>query len=170
MKQGIENQPLTSITWIEREKLKPNLYNPNQVMKTELQLLKTSILEDGWTQPIVVNQDLEIVDGFHRWTISDTPELREMTGGLVPIVTIEPDKENQMMSTIRHNRARGHHQLLRMQDIVRQLLLEGYTSTQLGELLGMEEEEVIRLTMEDDLPEEISKKVTGFSKGWKPTN
>ena len=62
-------QPLDKITWIDRDKLKPNNYNPNKVAPPELKLLKISILEDGWTQPIVVNPDYTIVDGFHRWTL-----------------------------------------------------------------------------------------------------
>ena len=63
-------QPIDKVQWIHRDKLKPNNYNPNMVAPPELRLLKISILEDGWTQPIVVNSDMTIVDGFHRWTLS----------------------------------------------------------------------------------------------------
>ena len=63
-------QPLDKITWLDRNELKPNKYNPNKVAPKELKLLKISIMEDGWTQPIVINPDKTIVDGFHRWSIS----------------------------------------------------------------------------------------------------
>lgn len=87
----------------------------------ELELLKTSILADGWTQPIVVLPDMTIVDGFHRWTVSADPRIRAMTGGLVPVVVIEADPLHRMASTVRHNRARGTHAVLRMAEIVRSM-------------------------------------------------
>ena len=68
-------QPLNNIQWVDRETLKPNNYNPNKVAPPELKLLKVSILEDGWTQPIVINSDNTIVDGFHRWTVSDDKDV-----------------------------------------------------------------------------------------------
>src|SRR5438045_1612914 len=102
---GVEHQPITSIEWVPRESLHANLYNPNKVAPIELHLLKVSILEDGWTQPIVARPDGEIVDGFHRWTISAESEISAMTNGLVPVVRLLPaNREHQIMSTIRHNR------------------------------------------------------------------
>jgi ParB-like chromosome segregation protein Spo0J len=75
MKQGIDKQPVNQVQWIDRNELNANDYNPNYVAPPELELLKTSIKEDGWTQPIVILQDKTIVDGFHRWTVSADPEL-----------------------------------------------------------------------------------------------
>ena len=73
-----KNQPLNEIVWRKREDLKPNNYNPNKVANAEMKLLKISIQEDGWTQPIVINPDMTIVDGFHRWTVSkDLAKLTE---------------------------------------------------------------------------------------------
>ena len=70
-----KKQPLDNITWLHRDKLKANSYNPNRVAKPELKLLKLSIIEDGWTQPIVANKDYTIVDGYHRWTVSGEKEI-----------------------------------------------------------------------------------------------
>src|SRR5689334_9004886 len=108
---GLEVQPLSRVEWLPREALHSNDYNPNRVPPTELDLLKTSILEDGWTQPIVARLSGEIVDGFHRWTVSADPQIAAMTGGLVPVVRLPDDTplEQQMAATIRHNRARGAH-------------------------------------------------------------
>ena len=104
----MKKQPLDKIIWIDREKLKANNYNPNKVAPPELKLLKISILEDGWTQPIVINDDFTIVDGFHRWTLSGHKEINSLTGGLVPVVILEGKSSNdKKLATIRHNRARG---------------------------------------------------------------
>ena len=114
-----ESQPISAVHWIDRRELKPNNYNPNRVAKPELNLLKISILEDGWTQPIVANTDNEIVDGFHRWTVSADQEISDMTNGKIPVVFTKPnDDSHQKMSTIRHNRARGTHAVLDMAEIM----------------------------------------------------
>ena len=80
-----KNQPLNNIQWVDRSTLSPNGYNPNKVAPPELNLLKISIIEDGWTQPIVVNPDFTIVDGFHRWTVSGHEEIYSLTDGLVQL-------------------------------------------------------------------------------------
>src|SRR4051812_36713087 len=99
--RGIENQPLSRIEWVPREELHANFYNPNHVAPIEMHLLKVSILEDGWTQPIVARLDDEIIDGFHRWLASEDPEIYAMTDGKIPVVRlVGVDMEHQMMSTI----------------------------------------------------------------------
>jgi ParB-like chromosome segregation protein Spo0J len=138
--------PLFNLTWVHRDKLHPNNYNPNSVAPPELELLKTSICEDGWTQPIVANSDMTIVDGFHRWTVSKDPQVYALTEGFVPVVILEPrDKEHQQMSTIRHNRARGRHGVLAMGNIVKDLIEGGKSVEEVMDRLQMEREEVSRL-------------------------
>lgn len=139
--------PLENVQWIKRDILSPNNYNPNAVAPPELDLLKTSILEDGWTQPIVANPDMTIVDGFHRWTVSGHKEVFNLTDGFVPVVILEPkDIDHQKMSTIRHNRARGRHGVLEMGRIVQSMLDSGKSIEEVMERLSMEREEVTRLT------------------------
>jgi len=142
-----EDQPISSVQWVERDTLKANDYNPNKMAKTELGLLKVSIMEDGWTQPIVARLDGEIVDGFHRWTVSADKDVAKLTGGLVPVVFIkEIDPARQRMATIRHNRARGQHYVMSMADIVSELVDElEVKPEELQKRLGMEKEEVVRL-------------------------
>lgn len=144
---GIENMPINNVEWKNRDDLHANNYNPNHVAPPELRLLKISIMEDGWTQPIVIRPDGEIVDGFHRWLVSDDPEVRELTGGNVPVVVLDVKSgDHQMMSTIRHNRARGSHGVLPMAEIVRRLIDdEGMSRKGVMNLLQMEDEEVERL-------------------------
>lgn len=168
-KTGIEAQPLNEITWLPRDELKPNAYNPNKVAPPELELLKLSIMEDGWTQPIVVNADMEIVDGFHRWTVSGDPQIMEMTEGLVPVVKVAPhDGEHQMMSTIRHNRARGTHGVLDMAKIVQTLVNEGRSMEEIQRRLSMEREEVIRLALSMGIPKSDLIRDTNFGQAWVP--
>ena len=162
-------QPLDSIEWVTRDSLTANDYNPNHVARPELALLKLSLLADGWTQPIVARTDGEIVDGFHRWTLSADPDIAAMTDGLVPVVRLSESlsASHQMASTIRHNRARGIHGIMPMSDIVRSLLDEYDLSPKdLQKMLGMDSEEVERLADTTGMTERGSK--DDFNKGWKP--
>ena len=164
-----KKQPLEKIQWIQRELLKPNHYNPNSVAPPELRLLKISILEDGWTQPIVINSDHTIVDGFHRWTVSEDKEIFEMTDGKVPVVVLESeDDSHKMMSTVRHNRARGTHAILKMADIVDDIRKAGLDVNDIMERLQMEDEEVIRLLNRKGIPIQMIKDKEKLGNAWVP--
>jgi ParB-like chromosome segregation protein Spo0J len=169
----MKKQPLDSVEWVDRDSIEPNDYNPNKQPPPEHRLLKVSILEDGWTQPIVVFDDSSgkkpvIVDGEHRWRVSGDKEIKKLTKGKVPIVRIAGSREQRMMSTIRHNRARGEHHVLPMAEIVRALLDGGIEKGDVQFLLQMEEEEVERLAEKAGLPEVVSRSHTEFNKGWVP--
>lgn len=167
IKGGVENQPLNAVEWVSRDELHPNDYNPNRVAPPELELLKISILENGWTQPIVALPDGQIVDGFHRWTVSADPVIAELTGGLVPVVRVHTHNGNEMMATIRHNRARGSHDVRIMSNIVRHLIdVEKFDYDGVMRLLGMEWEEVDRLYDLSGMTKRAA--ADGFSKGWRP--
>lgn len=139
--------PLSTLQWVEHDKLKPNDYNPNKVSKENLKLLTQSIMTNGWTLPIVVRPDLTIIDGFHRWTVSGEDPLRTMLDGKVPIVIVEHKEESEdIYGTVTHNRARGTHLLEPMKAIVKRLMNEGKTVEEIGKQLGMKPEEVFRLS------------------------
>lgn len=139
--------PLSTLRRVDRDKVKPNDYNPNKVSKQNLQLLKQSILVNGWTLPIVVRPDLTIIDGFHRWTIAGEEPLRTMLSGKVPVVIVDhKDKAGNMYGTITHNRARGVHLLEPMKAIVKELIDEGKSVQEIGKQLGMKPEEAFRLS------------------------
>tara|TARA_R110000744_G_scaffold72668_7_gene145763 strand:+ start:2389 stop:2907 length:519 start_codon:yes stop_codon:yes gene_type:complete len=166
---GKKQQPVNSIKWIQRDKLKPNNYNPNYVAPPELKLLKISIIEDGWTQPIVITPDYEIIDGFHRWTVSDDKKIREMTDGKVPVVITKPqDRKSQQMATIRHNRARGKHAVINMAEIISEMVDDGTSLEEISERLQMEKEEIIRLSIRKGIPETDIIKDSDWSKSWIP--
>lgn len=139
--------PLNTIQWVDRGKVKPNDYNPNKVSKQNLDLLKQSILTNGWTLPIVVRPDFTIIDGFHRWTVAGEEPLFSMLEGKVPIVIVEhKDKAGNIYGTVAHNRARGTHLLGPMKAIVKELMNEGKSVKEIGKQLGMRPEEIFRLS------------------------
>lgn len=165
---AIGEQPVSSVEWVNRNELNPNDYNPNHVAPPELTLLMTSILEDGWTQPIVRNPDGSIVDGYHRWLISGQKEMMERFGPFVPCVTVELDEVHRKMSTIRHNRARGKHAVLRMSEIIANMLEAGVAPDEICQRLQMEDEEVERLADRGGMPNRIRRLAEddGFGCGW----
>ena len=173
--QGQDAQPISQVIWINRDLLRANDYNPNHVAPPELRLLATSIREDGWTQPIVVREAeeeadgtcYEIVDGFHRWTVSGRfADVKAMTDGFVPCVIVTPDPAHQRMSTIRHNRARGKHHVVKMADIVDTLKAEGLSDAEMRERLGMEQDEVERLAQRGSMIERGA--ADEFGDSWRP--
>lgn len=157
--------PLSSLQWVDRSLLKPNGYNPNKVSEDNLQLLVQSILTNGWTLPIVCRPDYTIIDGFHRWTVSEREPLFSLLGGKVPVVIVAHDDENDdVYGTITHNRARGTHLLEPMKAIVKRLLDQGKTVQEIGKQLGMKPEEVFRLS--DFTREEFLAMMTDGVKGY----
>ena len=159
--------PLSSLQWIDRDKLKPNNYNPNKVSRENLQLLVQSIMKNGWTLPIVVRPDYTIIDGFHRWTVAGEEPLKSKLGGKVPVVIVtHEDEAEDMYGTITHNRARGTHLLEPMKAIVKKLIDEGKTANEISKQLGMKPEEVFRLSdfSKEDFLAMMTKGVKGYSK------
>lgn len=159
--------PLSTLQWVERSRIRPNDYNPNKVSKQNLELLKQSILANGWTLPIVVRPDMTIIDGFHRWTVAGEEPLFSMLEGRVPVVVVEhKDKAGNIYGTVTHNRARGTHLLGSMKAIVKELMSEGKSVNEIGKQLGMRSEEVFRLSdfSKEDFLKMMVKQDQGFSK------
>lgn len=165
---GTDAQPITTVRWLPRTDLSANSYNPNRQAPPEHRLLKTSILENGWTQPIVARPEagaLQIVDGYHRWTVAADAEVAALTDGLVPVVVLPPtDPATARMATIRHNRARGTHHVLGMAEIVADLLRYGLTPDEISARLEMDPEEVDRLADRGDMIKRHAPDT--FNQGW----
>ena len=157
--------PVLNVKMVDIDKVIANDYNPNKVAPPEMRLLKHSIEEDGYTQPIVTYYDKDqdiyiVVDGFHRYRCAkEYFHLKQ-----IPIVTIDKDLENRMASTIRHNRARGTHQIIDMSHIVITLTQNGWTEQEISKHLGMELDEIIRLKQITGLRDSFANHV--FSKSW----
>lgn len=143
--------PAYHIISVPIEKIEPNTYNPNSVAPPELKLLYDSIKEDGYTMPIVCYYDKErdiytIVDGFHRYRIMlDYPDIYAREGGCLPVSVIDKSIDNRMASTIRHNRARGAHDVDLMSNIIKELHELGRSDAWISTHLGMDRDEILRL-------------------------
>lgn len=97
--------------------LRANEYNPNRQSATEFALLKKSIAEDGMTQPIVALPSGVIIDGEHRWRAC-----KELNIDPVPVVVVALDEARRRIATIRHNTARGSHDMEREADVLRAIV------------------------------------------------
>lgn len=156
--------PVYNVQSIPLEKIRANSYNPNAVAPPEMKLLELSILEDGYTMPIVCyyipSEDVyEIVDGYHRYTtMLRSDVIREREGGCLPVVVIDKDVTNRMASTIRHNRARGSHSIELMSNIVSELVESGMSDAWILRHIGMDKDELLRL-----------KQITGLAALFKDT-
>ena len=168
-----ENQPINNVKWIHRDELSPNLYNPNSVAPPEKELLKVSIITDGWLFPILALSKEEhenkytIIDGFHRWSISKDKDIYSLTDGFLPVLILSP--VNRMATTVRMNRAKGTHAVLKMADIISSEVKSGRTMQELIKQYGMEKEEVVRLTNAKGIPQTDIVKNNEWSKSWKPS-
>lgn len=164
--------PVYDVISVPIEKIEPNTYNPNAVAPPEMKLLYESIKEDGYTMPIVCYYDsardiYEIVDGFHRYRVMlEYRDIYEREGGKLPVSVINKSIDNRMASTIRHNRARGSHDVDLMSNIIKELHELGRSDVWIAKHLGMDRDEILRL-----------KQITGlaalfqdvnFGQAWRP--
>jgi len=164
----VTDHPVDDVTWRDVSELQASTYNPNHVASAELDLLATSLLEDGWTQPIVTRPDGVIVDGHHRYRVAkDHPDDLQRNGA-VPCVVLRPDSEgDQRISTIRHNRASGAHLVDGMAANIRYLIEEtGLEPDEIATRVGMEHEEIKRLARQVKLPDKHSD--DKYERAWKP--
>lgn len=162
--------PVYGIKVVPIEKIHANAYNPNSVATPEMKLLYDSIKNDGYTMPIVCyyieeNDTYEIVDGFHRYlTMKNHKDIYDRENGKLPVSIIDKPLSERMASTIRHNRARGNHDVDLMSKIVGELHELGRTDTWIMKHLGMDADEVLRLKQLSGLASLFKDKE--FSKGW----
>jgi ParB-like chromosome segregation protein Spo0J len=138
------SDPIDHIQWIDAADLTANAWNPNRVHKAELRLLEFSLLSTGWIQPVLANTDHLIIDGFHRWRLSqDSKAVKERWGGKVPVAILDIDRPSAMLMTIRINRAKGSHVAINMSEIVRELLeVHGYSPEMIAKEMGANLDEV----------------------------
>lgn len=165
------DEPVDLVQWVPADEVEANDYNPNAVAPPEMELLRLSIMADGYTQPIVANQEdsrIVVIDGFHRNRVGkECADVRDRVQGYLPVVQIREgraDKADRMASTIRHNRARGKHQVEAMSDIVIDLKRRNWSDAKIGKELGMDPDEVLRLAQISGLAEAFADR--DFSKSW----
>lgn len=165
------NEPVDCVLWVGADSVEANDYNPNVMATVEKKLLERSIELDGFTQPVVVAKQEKkylVVDGFHRHLIGKTSsELGQRLQGYLPVTLINSGRVGQkerIAATIRHNRARGKHQIAAMSDIVQDLFRLGWSDNQIGTELGMSQDEVLRLKQIGGLAELFTGEE--FSQAW----
>ena len=147
------NEPVDLVLWVKNDAVYANDYNPNKVAPPEMELLRVSINNDGYTQPIVTMPDKEgkreVIDGFHRNRVGkECKDIQKRVKGYLPVVSIrksQSSKSDRIASTIRHNRARGKHQVDAMSEIVIELKNRNWKNARISKELGMDEEEILRL-------------------------
>jgi len=166
-----KTEPVDCVLWVKSDNVISNDYNPNKVAPPEMELLETSIINDGYTQPIVTwpNGDkIEVIDGFHRNRVGKESKIvRDRIKGYLPTVIIrkeQQDKNDRIASTIRHNRARGKHQVDAMSEIVIELKNRNWTNSRIAKELGMDEDEILRLCQITGLKDLF--KDDDFSRSW----
>ena len=164
-----EGDPVDTIRWVPADTLDPNTWNPNRVHAAELRLLERSLLSTGWLQPLLVNPDRLIIDGFHRWRLSqDSEAVRRRWKGRVPVAVLNVDKPTAMLMTIRINRAKGTHVAVEMSAIVRELIEEhGMDRALIAAEIGGTKDEVDLLAQEGVFTAKNIKK-WAYSQAWYP--
>lgn len=165
-------EPVDFVRWVKSPLVHANDYNPNSVAPPEMELLRLSISSDGYTQPIVSMADdngtYEVIDGFHRHRVGkECQDIQSRIHGYLPLVQIRQsqlDKNDRMAATIRHNRARGEHKVDSMSEIVVELKRRFWSDDKIAKELGMDADEVLRLTQVTGLASLFADK--DFSTAW----
>lgn len=168
-------EPVDCVEWVPAERVQANDYNPNSVAPPEMRLLEHSITEDGYTQPIVAwiaEGGYQVIDGFHRNRVGkESATVRKRVHGYLPLTIINTEREDRgdrIAATIRHNRARGKHRVEAMSEIVIELKRRNWSDEKIGRELGMDPDEVLRLTQITGLAEMFANR--DFSEAWEAAN
>jgi hypothetical protein len=165
--------------WLPREEIEPNDWNPNDMAEPERERLFKSLMDNGWTQPIVVHaEEHYIIDGEQRWSVAEREELArreditppDVPAGYVPVYGITVDENHAKVATIQHNRARGFTGADDLREYLRGLTQFGVLdSDDVKERVDVNDEESRRLLDEVTAREEVGKGVE-FSPPWEPVD
>ncbi len=163
-----KDDPISQVQWVNAHDLNANEYNPNVVLNQELKLLEFSIMKNGWIQPVLVDKNLMIIDGYHRSFLSKNSKLlQEKYDGKCPVVMMDLTEPERMLLTIRINRAKGNHVAIKMHDIVKSLIDDhDYSRQQIMEGIGCTKDE-IDLLYKDGVFDALNIKEHKYSKAWR---
>lgn len=161
--------PIDNIVWTNVDELSCNDYNPNFVLTKEMELLKFSLLKQGWIQPILITQDKVIIDGFHRHLLcKNDRDVRAMTDGKVPACVMEMDEAERKMLTVRINRAKGVHSAVKMHELVTELFhTHKLNIKQICEGIGATKDEV-DLLLKENVFKKLNIEKHEYTKAWIP--
>tara|TARA_R100000935_G_scaffold58501_1_gene95885 strand:- start:2891 stop:3403 length:513 start_codon:yes stop_codon:yes gene_type:complete len=163
-----KEEPISRVEWINVDDLNANEYNPNVVLNKELKLLELSIMTNGWIQPVLINRDKSIIDGFHRtFLCKSSKAIREKYKNNVPCVVMDLTEPERMLLTIRINRAKGNHIAIKMHDIIKTLIDKyGVTKEHIIKSIGGTKAEV-DLLYKDGVFDALNIKEHKYSQAWK---
>jgi hypothetical protein len=166
---GARRDPIESIEWVPAESLHANHWNPNRVFRAELTLLERSLLSTGWIQPLLANNNGTIIDGFHRWRLSqDSDEIFQRYKGYVPVARLDVPDDMAMAITVRINRAKGSHSAVSMSSLAHAIIHDhGWTREQLADEIGATLDEV-DLLLQDDVFTKKRVKDWAYAEAWYP--
>lgn len=149
----LRHHPADCVLWERSAEIETQKINPNAVAPPEMELLYESIKNDGYTMSVVAYRQkdgtIRVVDGFHRRKIERMhSDISESTFSRIPLTLIRESQEGEgdrMASTIRHNRARGTHNIELMSTIVAELVEMGKSDRWIQKHIGMSADELLRL-------------------------
>ncbi|EFM2336851.1 TPA: ParB-like nuclease domain-containing protein [Escherichia coli] len=165
------DEPVDCVLWLKAARVRANDYNPNVMAPAEQRLLYTSLLTEGYTQPVVATQekwDYSVVDGYHRMQQGKhKAALQKRLKGYLPVVVLNAESGGageRRAATVRHNRARGQHSVGMMSELVQELARLGWSDERTAQELGMDRDEVLRLKQIGGLSEMFADEA--FSEAW----
>lgn len=158
-----------TVEWLAWNTLRPIPWRVTHTLRPDLMLIQYSLVRDGWIQPIIVGQQNEILDGFHRWiAFQNSRELMDHYQGLVPVRRVEETGADAAEIHVRLNRARGQVVAKRLSDVCKILVEDGgYTLVDLMEAFGMTQDEA-EIMMHGSLLKIRNIKEHKYSKAWVP--
>lgn len=132
--------PALAVELVPREKVVANNYNPNTVAPDKMELLRQSIVDNGFCFPVVTIWDGDahrhvVIDGFHRWTIFG-PEW--LNWGWIPVVVLQHSMAQRLVATVQFNKARGVHQVDLDADLIRALAEQGVSDDEIADRLKLD--------------------------------
>ena len=96
----------------------------------------------------------------------DYHDIYERENGMLPVSIIDKSLDHRMASTIRHNRARGSHNVDLMSNIIKELHELGRSDAWISKHFGMDKDEILRLKQITGLASLF--KDVKFGKAWTP--
>ena len=158
------------IQYVNINDLKESPWRATYVLKPDLTVLAESLNDYGWISPIIVRAKTnEIIDGFHRWFLSQNDKtLRKRDKGMVPVIYIKCDEVEAMMMHLRLNRGRGEVLAKYMSHIIKDALRSRkYKEKDLVRMLRMSTDE-LDLMMDGTLIKVKKVAEHQYSKAWVP--
>jgi len=158
------------IVQVQNKILRIPSWGTTSILRPEKMLLRTSMIEYGWLQPIVVRLvDNVIIDGYQRYLISiEEEKFFKKHGLMIPVIYQDIDEIEAIIMHIRLNRARSLVNSYALSRAIKRLISSGkYEENDLSDLFLMHDDE-IDLLVSDGLLKKKNWKKHEYSRAWVP--